>query len=128
MNDKARLKFLDRLGRSASLTVSEAAFIESLADADVLSDAQRQRVDDLHARHRARMEQRKPAVKRDKPVTFNRDADLEARLHACRKGHQPVAGQNSTPGAPWQCWCACGGLTQPTPESLVAQWNLLHPK
>ena len=126
MNDKARLKFLDRLAESG-VTVSDAAFIESLGDTDTLTEQQRSRVDAMHARHKER-QVRKPRVQRGAPVVFNRDASVEASLHACRKGHRPVAGQNSTPGAQWQCWCACGGLSQPAAESLVAQWNLLHPK
>ena len=129
MNDKARLKFLDRLERSADLTVSEAAFIESLADADTLTDAQRQRVDALHARHKEKSASRKPAVKRDPFVPFRRDADVEAKVNPCRRaGHRPVAGRLAAPPeAPWQCWCACGMTSAATAEGVVAQWNAFHP-
>lgn len=128
MNDKARLKFLDRLARSNDLTVSEASFIESLGDADTLNDRQRQRADDLHSRYKEKSDARKPTLKRDKPVPFLRDSDTEAKLNPCRAGHRPVAGRFAEPpDAPWKCWCLCISVTHDSAETMIAIWNRHHP-
>ena len=127
MTDSNRLKFIDRLGRLPDITVSEASFIDSLDQLDSFTDSQRQRIDDMHARYKARLNPAKPGVKKGKPARFLRSYETEGKLNRCKKGHKPCAVQEDTSEAKWTAWCFCGGVTSDSSDALAAQWNCIHP-